>query len=142
MTQDEEEVLAAAKRFYDAIEHMATGKGLAPMHEAWHQTSRATTSHPIGGWAYGWDEILATWGVFDVIGRESMGGNHFIDMKVFVYGDTAYTTCIFVAGPLLGSAKINCTNIFQRVNGAWKVIHHHPDQSPTMAAAIEKIASE
>jgi hypothetical protein len=142
MTQDEEEVLAAAKRFYDAIEHMVCGKGLAPMHEAWHQGPLVTSSHPIGGWAYGWDEILATWEVFSMIGREAMGGSHFTNMKIFVHGDIAYTTCIFVAGPLMGNAKINCTNIFQRIDGTWKVIHHHPDQSPVMAAAIEKIMNE
>jgi hypothetical protein len=30
----------------------------------------------------------------------------------------------------------------QKLNGEWKVIHHHADKSARMGAALEKIASE
>ncbi len=60
MTNDEEMVVAAAKRFYDAIEHMVRGDRLESMRAAWHHTSRVTGGHPSGEWAEGWDEIWAT----------------------------------------------------------------------------------
>lgn len=138
----EEEVKAAAVRFYDALEHLLTGKGVEPMLAAWHHTDRVTSGHPIGEWSRGWDEIAATWIEFARIGAPSMGGTQIRDLRAVVYGDVAYTTCVFVAAPSMGGAKMNCTNIFHRADGVWKVVHHHADRTPSVEAGIEKAALE
>lgn len=138
--QEEAPVRAAAMRFYDAIEHMVRGKGLDPMKDAWHHTSRVTGGHPSGDWAEGWDEVLATWEVFSAFGREDRGGSKVASMNVRVYGDVAYTTCLFVASPAFGGETIACTNVLHRVDGVWKIVHHHADKSPKMGAALERIA--
>ncbi len=142
MTKDEEEVCAAATRFYDAIETMVSGGGLEPMRDAWHHTDRVTGGHPSGEWALGWDEIWATWEVFAPFGAPGRGGSRIRDLTAHVYGDVAYTTCVFVGSPAFGGDSLACTNVLHRVDGVWKIIHHHADKSPKMAAALEKIATE
>ena len=142
MTNDDEAVRKAAMGFYDAIEHMVRGGGLGPMKDAWHHTARVTSGHPSGDWAEGWEEVLATWEVFASFGREHRGGSKVRSLTVHTYGDVAYTTCLFVASPAFGGDTLACTNVLQRVDGVWKVIHHHADKSPSMGAALEKIALE
>ena len=57
-----------------------------------------------------------------------------------VYGDFAYTTCVFHTAPVVGDFKLSCTNVLRRVDGVWKIIHHHPDKVPAVAEAIQRIA--
>jgi len=142
MTADEKDVVEATLRFYAAIEDLVDGRGVGAMHEAWHHAPRATSAHPMGDWTVGWDQISATWDVFASFGKKGNGGSQIRDVKAYVYGDIAYTTSIFVASPTFGGAQLNCTNILQRVNGVWKVIHHHPDKAPSMEKSLEQMASE
>ena len=57
-----------------------------------------------------------------------------VDMKVGLLGDAAYGASVFESklyladGPLI--LHVNCTNVVHRLDGAWKVVHHHPDQAP------------
>ena len=143
MTTDEEQILAAAKRFYGAIEEVATGKGVDAIKETWHQTADVTSAHPTGEWMHGWDEILASWQVFASFGREGAGGSKIRDLRAhYSGGDLAYTTGVFVAGAGFGGASMNVTNVLQRVNGVWKIVHHHADKAPTLEAAMEKLADD
>jgi len=142
MTPEEEKVLAATKRFYDAIEQMISGKGMVAMHAAWHHTPRVTSGHPTGAWASGWDEVSATWEVFGTFGKPENAGSSIRDLRVYLYGDVAYTTGVFVASPSFGSAQLNVTNVLHRADGEWKIIHHHADKAPTMERALEKMAAE
>jgi|HubBroStandDraft_2_1064218.scaffolds.fasta_scaffold508690_1 ketosteroid isomerase-like protein len=142
MTSEEKEVLGAVLRFYDAIEQMIGGKGLAAMIDAWHHTPDVSSGHPTGDWAHGWDEVLATWGVFASFGKEGNGGTKVRDVKVHVYGDFAYATGVFVAAPTLGSATMSVTNVLWRAGGAWKIVHHHADKAPSVQASLEKMAEE
>jgi hypothetical protein len=32
--------------------------------------------------------------------------------------------------------------VLHRVDGVWKIVHHHADKAPKMGAALEKIAQE
>lgn len=136
----EEEVCAAAKRFYDGIEHLVSGRGLGLVEECWDHSGRVTSGHPSGEWSQGWDEVRATWEVFAGFGRHDRGGSQIRSLKAHVYGDVAYTTCLFIASPGFGGETLACTNVFVKTSGAWKVVHHHADRSPAMGAALEKIA--
>jgi ketosteroid isomerase-like protein len=136
---EEEAVRAAAMRFYDAIEQMASGRGLDAMEQAWHHSDGVTSGHPSGDWAEGWDQVWATWQVFASFGAEGRGGTHVRDLKARVYGDVAYTTCTFIAAPAFGGERLACTNVLARIGGEWKVVHHHADKSLAMGAALEKL---
>ena len=139
MTSDHDQVIAATRRFYDAIEQMVSGRGLAAMRDAWHQVDEVTSGHPSGGWARGWDEVWATWEVFAGFGAADRGGSKISDLHASVFGDAAYTTCIFHASKAFGGDSILCTNVLARLDGTWKIVHHHPDQSPAMGAALAKL---
>lgn len=45
-TDEEREIEAATRSFYDAIEEMISGRGLEKMLSAWHHTDRVTGKHP------------------------------------------------------------------------------------------------
>lgn len=142
MTPEEEEVRAAALRFYDAIEQIISGKGVDAMVAAWHHTPKVTSGHPMGDWAYGWDEVLATWTVFSTIGKPENVGSKVRDLRVHLYGDTAYTTCIFTTAPSFGGVDLACTNVLHRANGQWKIVHHHADKTRAVEQTMERIANE
>jgi ketosteroid isomerase-like protein len=142
MTPEQEAVETAARRFYGAIEDMISGRGLETMRSAWHHTDRVTSKHPSGEWSHGWEEVWATWQVFSSFGREDRGGSKVLSLSANVYGDFAYTTSVFQASPSWGGEKLMCTNVLQRLDGKWKVIHHHADPSPAMAAALEKMLEQ
>jgi len=137
----EEEVCAAATRFYDGINEMASGKGTGKIQEAWEHSDRVTGGHPSGEWSQGWDEIAVGFELFASLGRPERGGATVRSMKAYVYGDIAYTTCLFTASPAFGGETLACTNVLRRVDGAWKIIHHHADKAPLMGAAAGKFAS-
>jgi ketosteroid isomerase-like protein len=138
---EEEAVLAAVRRFYRALEDLLTGKGIEAMREAWHHTPRVTSAHPLGDWSRGWEEVEATWSTFIQIGRPEMAGSEVTELHAFVYGDVAYTTCVFVTAPFAGKIKLNCTNVLHRADGAWKIVHHHADKSPGLETALEHAAT-
>jgi ketosteroid isomerase-like protein len=63
---------------------------------------------------------------------------------VVVVGDAAYSIGVYKSrlymsdGPL--DLSVNCTNVVHRVDGAWKLVHHHADQAPPpWQAAIGKM---
>ena len=140
MASAEDEAAKAIQRFYDALDMTLRGKPES-MADAWHHVDYATTVHPFGHWARGWAEVWATWqeiaavfGIYkghetrtDAIGTIS-------DLKVGLLGDAAYGALRFESrlhlkdGPLI--LQVNCTNVAHKLDGAWKVVHHHPDQAP------------
>jgi ketosteroid isomerase-like protein len=142
MSNDEIEVLAATKRFYDAIETMVSGGGLEPMKAAWHQGADVTSGHPTGSWAQGWAEVLATWEVFASFGRPEAAGSSIQGLRAHVFGDTAYTISVFHSSAAFGRATMNCTNVLRRIDGAWKLVHHHADRTPALEQSLEAMASE
>lgn len=138
----EEEVCAAAMRFYDGINDMVSGRGIDGIRDAWEHSDRATAGHPSGEWSQGWAEIVVGFELFSALGRPNRGGSSVRSMKAHVYGDIAYTTCLFTASPAFGGETLACTNVLRRMDGVWKIIHHHADKSPLMGAAAEKFARE
>jgi hypothetical protein len=139
MTSDHDQVVGATRRFYDAIEQMVSGKGLATMEDAWHHVDEVSSGHPSGGWAYGWDEVWATWQVFAGFGAPDRGGSSISDLHASVFGDVAVTTCMFKASQAHGGASMKCTNVLVRLDGKWKIVHHHPDHSPAVGEALTKL---
>lgn len=142
MTPDETAVEQATRQFYAAIEDMISGRGLDTIRSAWHHTDKVTSKHPMSDWAIGWEEVWATWEAAAPFGREDRGGSTLLSVKVFVYGDIAYATSAFKASPSWGGEKLMCTNVLQRIEGVWKIIHHHADPGPGMNAALERMLSE
>jgi ketosteroid isomerase-like protein len=142
MTQDEKDVLAAVVRFYEAIEAMISGKGLDAMRAAWHHAPDVSTAHPAGTWAHGWEEVDATWEVFASFGKPENAGTRIGELKVHVQGDVGWVTGVFTAAPSFGSVQMNITDVLARRDGAWKIVHHHADKTPSMEKDLERMADE
>ena len=150
----EEQAAKAVYMFYDALEDLLRARGTAKMNEVWHHGDYVTTVHPFGHWARGWTEVSANWEesllVFALYkgheGRtERIGNIH--DVRVTVVGDAAYSIGVYKSrlymsdGPL--DLSVNCTNVVHRVDGQWKLVHHHADQAPPpWQAAIGKMVQD
>jgi ketosteroid isomerase-like protein len=141
MSSAEEAAAKVLYAFYDALDDLLQARGIQKMSDIWHHAAHVSTVHPFGGWARGWDEVWATWqegaAVFacyrgHATRNEPIGGIH--DLKVSVCGDVAIGTSLYQSklymsdGPI--DLKVNCTDIAERTNGVWKIIHHHADQAP------------
>ena len=123
---DEDEVRAANQAFYDAHE----ARDLAAMAAVWADGDDVVCTHP--GWPMlrGRNLVLESWQrIFGGPGR-----NQFIltNDEVAVVGDVAWVTCDenLVDGGATGT--IAATNVFRRVDGAWRMAIHHG--SPVMTS--------
>jgi ketosteroid isomerase-like protein len=142
MNQEEQDVEQATRRFYQAIETLISGGGCDEMSASWHHADRVTSRHPMDKWMIGWTEIWETWKFTASFGREDRGGSKVRDLHPYVNGNLAYVTVIFQASAAWGGDELNCTNVLEKIDGTWKIIHHHADPSPKMAAALERMLSE
>lgn len=141
MGSPKEEATAAIHRFYDALDGLLRHQGAQAMGEIWHHADYVSTSHPWGHWARGWAEVWATWEeagqVFALYhGHDERGGHigGISDLAVSVHGDAAFATSIYQSKLYMADAeldlRVNCTNVVYRVDGEWRIVHHHADQAP------------
>ncbi len=115
-TSDHDAVLAANRDFYQAFarrDHEA-------MAALWSEDEPVTCIHP--GWQglFGRDAVMSSW-------RAIMNGDspaiECSEPRVTVLGDVAIVVCIESAA---GSpAQLAATNVFQRDDVGWKLVHHH-----------------
>jgi SnoaL-like domain len=138
----ESQAEAAVRAFYAAIEDMITGKGLASMERAWHHQTWVTSKHPVTDWAVGWEEVKTVWEVAARFGRKDRGGSRVVDVRIHLRGDLALAAVIFQSAQAWGGERLMCTDVVERIDGLWKMVHHHADAGPAMAAALEKMLSE
>jgi ketosteroid isomerase-like protein len=125
---DEEEVLAANRAFYEALEELS----LAEMDAVWLHEDWVRCLHP--GWdlLVGWDEVRESW---DRIFRSTEQMRVTISRPlVRVQGDAAWVSCTenvtsaFEEG--FSTAVVEATNIFVRRPGGWRMVHHHTTPIP------------
>ena len=154
MQAAEREVVQVFEAFYDALDDLLQAKGIQKMADIWHHVPEAATSHPFGGWARGWEEVWTNWQEGAAVfvpyeghaGRgQPIGGIH--DLKVTVSGDIAIATSIYTSKLFMSDGEIdlrlNCTNIARRIDGVWKIIHHHADQAqPDWQARIGRMVEQ
>lgn len=127
---EETAVLAANLGFYRALE----ARDLSAMDFVWAHEDAATCVHP--GWHRldGWDEIRRSWENIFENSRPWTASCR--DVRVWVAGQLAWVTCIEVMTPFGGdevedAARMQATNVFVRIDGDWKMIHHHASASPS-----------
>ena len=132
----EDEVRAAADRFYAALNGILNGDA-GPMAKIWSQSADVTAMHPIGGRQVGWDQV---WGSWQQVAEIASGGSVALrDRLVRVVGDAAYELGTeHVDATLAGTPvrrEVRVTNIYRRETGAWRIVHHHADFAPEMQGA-------
>ena len=120
---DEEEVLAANLAFYSALHSL----DIAPMAQAWMHAEWVKCLHP--GWdlLVGWEDVRGSW---EEIFRSTEQILVSISRPlVHVTGDVAWVSCLENVTSTqqndFTSALVEATNIFQRYQGRWLMVHHH-----------------
>jgi ketosteroid isomerase-like protein len=134
------EVRSASEQFYRALNGMANGDaGL--LAEIWSNSPEVTTMHPIGGREVGWDAVRASFqGVAD---NAAEGRIELSDQIIHLVGDLAYELGVERGHFKLAGQSIDIehrvTNIYRREGGAWKIVHHHTDLSPSMLEVLKQL---
>ena len=97
--------------------------------------------HPIGGRDVGWKEVENSFN--QVAGVASDGKVELKDQLIRDLGDAAFEVGIekaqFKVAGMEVKAEIRVTNIYQKENGSWKMVHHHTDIAPSMVEALQKL---
>ena len=139
----ENEVREASRRFYAALNRMAHGT-VGAMDDLWSHGSGSTAMHPIDGREVGWDNVKNS---FDQFAQIATAGH--VDLKdqwIRVLGDVAYELGVEYGAGTLGGIQTTwehrVTNIYHRESGAWKMIHHHSDTSPTMLEVLRQLQAK
>lgn len=124
----EQEILAANRAFYEALQSLDLGK----MDAVWWHEDWVKCVHPGGDLLEGWEEVRESWAsIFQSTKFMRVSVNRPVVQGV---GDVAWVSCIenvtstFESG--FATALIEATNIFVRREGRWRMVHHHASPLP------------
>jgi|SRR5208337_3958957 len=138
----EHDVHEASKKFYAALNHMATGDA-SLMGDIWSHGGSVTTMHPMGGREVGWGQVRKSFEEVAKLGSAGAGRVELRDQVVHVGGDMAYELGVEHGHVTLGGHKVSLshrvTNVYRKEAGGWKIVHHHTDTSPAMIDAVSKV---
>ena len=140
MPSQEDGVRQVSERFYSALNRMANGDA-GPLADVWSQAPDATTMHPIGRREVGWDQVRESFRQVAMVASD--GRIQLEDRLIRTAGDLAYELgtergSLNVGGtPVAVDSRV--TNIYRREGGAWKIVHHHTDVSPSMVEALNQL---
>lgn len=135
-------VQIANERFYRAMEN-ADSQAMA---DVWLQADWVKCVHP--GWdlIVGWDNVQEGWEQI-FAGKSGMRIAP-AEVEITVEGNFAMVSCYEVLALFLPdrsapvSARTTATNLFQCVEGAWKMVHHHASQVPNAPMVNEDSITE
>ena len=127
-TTEDGKVLEANRNFYSALEALSLEK----MDAVWLREDWVTCVHPGWNLLEGWKTIRESWqAMFKV--TDSMLIRVGVQ-AVRVDGSTAWVCCTedisSTRGRTASSGSAQATNIFERRNDAWFLVHHHASLIP------------
>lgn len=136
-SEDERAVLEANREFYRALEL----RDFAQMKACWAQRDDAACTHP--GWHRldGWEEISRSWEAIFANSRPWKVSCE--EVRLFLAGDLGVVLCTEVLEPAAGGpgspARMQATNVLRRVEGKWKMVHHHASPMAEMEETAEPV---
>jgi ketosteroid isomerase-like protein len=83
--------------------------------------------HPLSGCVAGREAVLESWKLVLGSARLKIAIE---DVRIYVEDNNAWLTCIEVIDGSDSKGRIAATNIFQKQNGKWKIVHHHGSPCP------------
>ncbi len=132
MTQEEEEVAQVNLAFYRAFESL----DIKEMEKVWLKESHIRCVHPDWALLTGWEDVITSWRKIFENTQEMRF--HLTDITIHVRGSLAWLTLYEnissrVEGESLKGVILS-TNIFEKQQGKWWMIHHHGAQTTAPAA--------
>ena len=116
------QVMEANAAFYKAFE----SGSIKAMRNIWGHGNHVRVIHPGAGCIIGRDQVLASWDhVFQVGGYQI----ELADVSLHFLQDVAFVTCVELVDSGATVGKVVATNVFERQEGEWRIVHHHG--SPT-----------
>lgn len=118
-----EEVTLANEAFYRAFESLDIGE----MDKVWAHQEYVTCIHP--GWSMrvGWPMVRDSWVV--IFNNLFSMGFSLTELQVQVAGDVAWVICTENISSRhtdsTQNSRVVATNLFERMDEGWKIIHHH-----------------
>ena len=118
-----EEVTRANEDFYAAFESL----DIMRMDEIWAHQEYVTCIHP--GWSIrvGWPLVRDSWVV--IFNNVFSMAFSLTELQVQVAGDLAWVICTENItsrhGESTQNSRVVATNLFERLDEGWKIIHHH-----------------
>jgi ketosteroid isomerase-like protein len=118
-----EEVTKANEAFYEAFESL----DIANMDRVWAKEEYVTCIHP--GWPlrHGWPAVRDSW----VLIFNNTFSMEFTlsEVQIHVAGDLSWVICMenisSRQGDVSQESRVLATNLYERMNGQWLMIHHH-----------------
>ena len=136
----EDKVREASQLFYSALNQMVHGDS-GQMADIWSHGATVTTMHPVGGREVGWEAVRSSFAQVAQIASD--GKVELRDQLIHVVGEIAYETGTEHGQLMLcgheATIEHRVTNIYQRQDGVWKVVHHHTDTSPAMLEILSRL---
>jgi ketosteroid isomerase-like protein len=119
-----EQVLAANRRFYDAVEAL----DMELMEACWASTPDVACLHPGGPWQRGWEEVRAGWEA--IMANTGYIEFEIADTAVTVADPVAWVTCTERITSASGAgtpavAEVAATNVFLLDGAGWHLMLHH-----------------
>jgi ketosteroid isomerase-like protein len=139
-----EEVRQASDRFYAALNRGINGD-TSEMFDICSHADDVTAMHPLGGRQIGWADVRASWEM--AAGAVDGGSVEVSDLQIILLGNEgAYTIGTENASATIGGTTASfagrCTNVYRREDGVWKLVHHHVDHLPDVAAAFQNALAQ
>ncbi|CAL8464307.1 g3842 [Coccomyxa elongata] len=113
----------ANRRFYDAFQR----NDFKAMDDIWGQGEPVQCIHPAAACIAGRQNVMESW---RVILRGAPMSISLEDVRIFVSDSMAFVTCIEVMDAGDSRGRTAATNVFEKQNGRWVLIHHHGSPTP------------
>lgn len=123
LQDDLQKVLEINERFYRAFESLDMHR----MEEVWAKGNHVTCIHPGWNLLRGWDSVKASWEA--IFKNTEAIWFTLSDVKVELKGSLAWAVLmeniLSETEGSLSATSVLATNIFEKVDGRWLIIHHH-----------------
>jgi len=131
---DKTAVLAADKKFYEALNAMFTGD-IKPMDIVWSHADDVAYMGPDNKFLKGWEKISAMW---NATAAMKLGGKVEPEGRHIMMGQNLAVVYNIEVGENVDKGKpvkvsIRATNVFRMEDGQWKMAGHHTDLLPYLA---------
>ena len=114
----------ANERFYEAFRN----GNYAAMSQIWGTGQHVQCIHPAAECIAGREDVMMSWKLILSSGRMNI---NLEDVRIYATDTEGYVTLVEVVDAEDSQGRIIATNIFERQQGSWKIVHHHGGPVPS-----------